>query len=163
MRRPKLIPLLYGLAMATLVACGESAPMATTAASDETTAAGTLHAWLPSFTANSLDAKRSSCNIQLDVQLSLSGERIDGAVLSDQVEGACDALVLENKRFYEMRLVGETCGTKTYEGTLATSRGTSQLRIVDQSQRTCGVAGPHAVELTERHANGKPRRFGGSW
>lgn len=154
---------LTGVALSLLPGCGASSPStsATSDAADDQTAS--LHVWLPAFAADRLDVRKSTCNAQLSVELSLTGDRIDGAVLTDQVEGACDALVLENKRFYEMQLISEECGSKTYEGLLATARGTSQLRLIDHSQRTCPPPASYTVELAERHGPGPTRRFAGSW
>ena len=153
---PKAFALLWAISMS---GCGD--PPASKATPAALSSAPSY--WLPSLKAERVGAKRTSCVDQLDVELSVSGERITGALIADDASGECDALVIPNKRFYELRMIAEDCGSRVYEATLASTRGPSYLRLADHSQRRCeGKA--FTLEIEERHAGtSHVRRYGGHW
>lgn len=144
----------------TLAGCGDPSP----SAAESAAFGGAPSYWLPSLKAERVGASvGSGCADQLDVELSVSGERITGAMVADDTTGSCDALVLANKRFYELRMIAVECGSRIYEATLASPRGPSRLRVVDHSQRTCDEK-TYTLELEERHAGtSHVHRYGGHW
>lgn len=157
-----LVPI-FIVGLSLTAGCGD--PVASSPESTPAALTSAASFWLPSLKATRVESHhgKAPCQFQLDVELSVSGERFTGVMLADEVEGACDSLILENKRFYELRMVAVECGSRIYEGWLPAARGRSRLRVIDHSQQRCGVPTTSTLEIEEQHAHSKVQRYAGAW
>lgn len=138
-----------------LAACGNDAPTSQTKNSDNTQL-------IPLAVLQTHEVNGDpGCLLGLDAHfLAKADGTIAKAGLENTVTGLCELYVAGDHREYDLKWIGDECGSKIYEGLSPSGR---RLRVYDHSQRLCEDLHPHVIEIKETGYGSGERTFTGSW
>lgn len=83
-------------------------------------------------------------------KLELKAARFSTASLREAVGGFCEIAVIPNPRTYRLRQTGNSCGSRTFAGSVTRAGKRSEITITDHRKRTCRDIVPAKIIVEEK-------------